>query len=99
MKARMPDPSQVGAHSVVTGPTLQEQLAALIALVEVLVLNLCVIRTAADLLRGSMSAEGGITLAVAVSLAIALVRYQLRSRRRSARGHGDGGRRRRSAWG
>jgi hypothetical protein len=64
------------AHSVL------EQLAPLIALAELLWLDLCVFRIGADMLRGSLSVEGGLALALAILLALSLLRGWLRSRRR-----------------
>ena len=89
MNSRAPYRKQAEVRSVAADPTVWEQLAAPIALTQLLVLDLCVVRTAADLLRGSMSIEGGIALALAVTLVVSLVRAWLRSRRRRVRGEGD----------
>jgi len=65
-----------------SAPTVREQFAGLIALAQLLWLDLCVVRTAADVRRGSLSVEGALALALAVVLAVSLVRGWLRSRRR-----------------
>jgi hypothetical protein len=65
-----------------SAPTVREQFAGLIALAQLLWLDLCVVRIALDLLRGSLSVEGALALALAVVLAVSLVRGWLRSRGR-----------------
>jgi hypothetical protein len=74
--------SQTEIRSDGSDSTRGEPLDAVVLLAELLVLDLCVVRTAADLLRSSMSIEGGVALALAVILAASLARRVLRSRLR-----------------
>ncbi len=62
-----------------------DALGAVIVLAQLLVLDLCATRTAADLLTRSMSVEGGIALALALILAVTLARRLFRARRRFAK--------------
>jgi hypothetical protein len=61
-----------------------EPFGPVIVLTQLLVLDFCVVRTAADFMRGSMSIEGGVALALAVILAASLVRRLVLSRSRIA---------------
>ncbi len=79
MNSRTLHGAQVKVGSGAAHPVL-EQLAPLIALAQLLWLDLCVVRTAADMFRGSLSVEGGLALALAIVLAASLVRGWLRSR-------------------
>jgi hypothetical protein len=68
------DRSRAGIRSDAADSTEREPLGALIVLVQLLVLSFCAVRTALDLLRGGVSVEGGLALALGVILALSLVR-------------------------
>jgi hypothetical protein len=84
MNSRSPYREQAKGRAAAAAPPVLEQLGPLIVLAQLFWLDLCVVRTAADVLGGSLSVEGGLALALAIILSVFLVRGFLRSRRRRA---------------
>lgn len=70
---RTPCHARTIVRSAATGPTDEAQLDQMMALTQLALLILCVARVCADLVRGPLTFEGHIALAVVVVLAMLLI--------------------------